>query len=61
MHDRLLRLYIRFQTLVSDERGQDMVEYGLLVALIALTMISGINSLAGALNRFFSKVSTSLA
>jgi Flp pilus assembly pilin Flp len=38
-----------------------MVEYSLLVSLIALTLIASLQQLATALVTFFSNVSTSLA
>jgi Flp pilus assembly pilin Flp len=61
MHKRLLKLYVTFQNFVSGEQGQDMVEYGLLCALIALTMISSINPIATAVTKVFTNISTSLA
>lgn len=61
MNDRLLTLYVKFQNLIADEQGQDLVEYGLLCSLIALSMISGVNHVASAVTRIFTNVSTSLA
>ncbi len=46
--------------LVKDEKGQDLVEYGLLVTLIALVCIAGINLLAPAINSTFSNAATKL-
>ena len=39
----LLKLYVKVQDLKNGEEGQDLVEYALLVALIALVCISGVN------------------
>jgi len=50
-----------FQNLMSGEEGQDLVEYGLLCTLIALTMITSINPIATAVTKAFSNISTSLA
>jgi Flp pilus assembly pilin Flp len=61
MHDRLITLYVKFQTLVSNEEGQDLVEYGLLCTLIALALISGVSHVATAVSHAFTNVSTSLA
>ena len=36
MNTLLLKLYTKFQELKNNEQGQDMVEYALVVALIAL-------------------------
>ncbi len=35
MNTMLLNLYIKFQALKNGEEGQDLVEYALVVALIA--------------------------
>jgi Flp pilus assembly pilin Flp len=42
------------------EEAQDLVEYALLVALIALVCISGVNALATSVNSVFTKISSSL-
>ena len=61
MNRMLQNLYAKFQSLKSGDEGQDLVEYALLVALIALTVISGVQSIATAVNTVFSNISTSLA
>jgi Flp pilus assembly pilin Flp len=40
----------RFRT---DEEGQDLLEYGLLCALIALLAIGAVSSVGNAVNTFF--------
>jgi pilus assembly protein Flp/PilA len=44
----------------SEEEGQDLIEYALLVALIALAAVVGMNSLATAINTEFISLGTSL-
>ena len=61
MSDLFLRLYVKFQRLMSEEQGQDLVEYALLVCLIALAAISGVNHVATATTKVFSNISSSLA
>jgi len=61
MNKILLNLYVRFQDLINREEGQDLVEYALLVALIALVCITGVSKVAGAINTVFSNISSSLA
>ncbi len=61
MSNTLLKVYVFVQSLLNSEEGQDLVEYALLVALIALACISGVSSIAGAITAVFSKISTSLA
>jgi pilus assembly protein Flp/PilA len=60
MNDMLLKLYVKFQDLASREEGQDLVEYALVVALIAFGATAGMGKLASAINTAFSNVSTQL-
>lgn len=46
--------------LTDSEEGQDLVEYALVVALIAFGAIAGMNALAGGINSAFDTVSTML-
>lgn len=57
----LSKLFVKVQDLKNDEEGQDLVEYALLVALIALSCIVGVNSVASAVNSVFTTISGSLA
>jgi pilus assembly protein Flp/PilA len=50
----------RVQNLMHSEGGQDLVEYALLVCLIALAAIAGVRHVATAVNSVFSNVSSSL-
>jgi len=61
MSNRLLSLYVKFQGLKNGEEGQDLVEYALLVALIALVCITGVGNVAKAVNTVFSNISGSLS
>jgi pilus assembly protein Flp/PilA len=60
MNILLLRLHIKFQDWASREEGQDLVEYALVVALIAFGATAGMKSLATGLNSAFKGVSTTL-
>lgn len=61
MNNLFLKLYVNFQNLAKNERGQDLVEYALLIALISLTVITSVKGVATAVNTVFSNVSNSLA
>jgi len=61
MNNALLQLYVRIQDLLTSEVGQDLVEYGLMLTLICLSLITGIDGIASAVNRTFSSISSSLA
>jgi pilus assembly protein Flp/PilA len=46
--------------MIRDEEGATMVEYGLLVALIALVAIVGVTLLGGNLNSLFNSAASSV-
>jgi pilus assembly protein Flp/PilA len=61
MNNLFLTLYVKLQNLMTREEGQDLVEYALLVCLIALAAITGVNKVATAVTTVFSNISSSLA
>jgi pilus assembly protein Flp/PilA len=61
MNTMLLKLYVKFQDLASREEGQDLVEYALLVALIALGAAASMSTLAVAISKEFSSISSTFA
>jgi pilus assembly protein Flp/PilA len=52
------KIYFALRTLIEREEGQDLVEYALIVALIALAATVGMDSLANAINTAFSNLGT---
>jgi pilus assembly protein Flp/PilA len=46
--------------LLKAEDGQDLIEYALVVALIALAATTGMNSLAAGINSAFSSIAGTL-
>lgn len=50
-----------FNTFLQDEQGQDLVEYALLLAFIALAAIASLGNVKTALSTMFSNVSAKLA
>jgi pilus assembly protein Flp/PilA len=61
MSNIILRLWVEIESLHCSEEGQDLVEYALLVCLIALGSIAGVRHVATAVSTVFGNVSTSLA
>jgi len=59
MKDKLLQYSAKLQILL-DEEGQDLIEYALVVALIAFAATAGMSSLATAINTAFSGIGTTL-
>jgi len=60
MHMAASLLWNRIQMILSKEEGQDLVEYALVVALIALAATAGMGSLATSLNGAFTSLGTTL-
>jgi pilus assembly protein Flp/PilA len=60
MKNTLLNLYIRVQALLSQEEGQDLVEYALVVALIALAATAGMTSLSTAISSGLTNIGVAL-
>jgi len=58
---KVLTACMKLRDLMHSEEGQDLVEYALLVALIALALIGGVKHVATAVNSVFTNVSSSLA
>jgi pilus assembly protein Flp/PilA len=58
MNTMLLKLYVKFQDLESREEGQDLVEYALVVALIALGATASMKILATAISTEFTTISS---
>lgn len=56
MNDKLLMLSIKLKTLLSDEQGQDLIEYALVVALIAFGAVAGMQTLASDINDAFTGI-----
>jgi len=59
--NRILQLLQVLRSFIKQESGQDLVEYALVVALIALAATVGMKSLAGGINKTFDSVSVSLS
>jgi len=57
MKDQLLKVSVMLQIL-KDENGQDLIEYALVVALIAFAATAGMGTLANDLNTAFTHIGT---
>ena len=60
MNDLMLKFYIGYKNVMDREEGQDLVEYALVVALIAFGAVAGMSALATGINIAFQNVSTKL-
>ena len=53
-------LFTKLYLMLQDERGQDLIEYALVVALIAFAATAGMNDVATKINQAFSNIGTKL-
>jgi pilus assembly protein Flp/PilA len=60
MNDLMIKMYVTAKSLVEREEGQDLVEYALVVALIAFGAITGMSALATGINHAFSQIASTL-
>jgi pilus assembly protein Flp/PilA len=60
MRTFFLKQYVRMQTLLADERGQDLIEYALVVALIAFAATAGMDTVANKINTAFTNIGNKL-
>ncbi len=63
MRNAFLKLYVRGRVMAAalkNEEGQDLIEYALLIALIAFAATAGMKTLATDLNTAFSTIGTTL-
>jgi pilus assembly protein Flp/PilA len=60
MNNLMMKMYLVAKSMIEREEGQDLVEYALVVALIAFGAITGMGYLAKGLNNAFSTISSTL-
>ena len=60
MNSLISNLWFHLRNVVVREEGQDLVEYALVVALIAFGAIAGMTQLAQGINNAFSSIATTL-
>ena len=56
----MLKLYVRLKSMMTSKKGQGMVEYGLIIGLIAVGVIALLTTMGDELKRLFQSVATSL-
>ena len=61
MNEMMLKMYIKLQTLMAREEGQDLVEYALVGALIAFGAVAAMQGLSSEINTAFKQISSQLA
>lgn len=59
--NKLTLKMIAIREMLKDEQGQDLIEYALVVALIAFAATAGMSTLASDINTAFSNIGGKLA
>jgi pilus assembly protein Flp/PilA len=60
MKDRLLMLSVKMQTLLVHDEGQDLIEYALVLSLIAFAAVTTMKTLATDINTAYANIGTQL-
>ena len=56
----MIELVNRFRSFVRETEGQDLLEYALLVALIALVAVGAVTAAGTSVNTIFTNIATAL-
>jgi pilus assembly protein Flp/PilA len=54
------KLSVKIQNILNNEEGQDLIEYALVVAMIAFAATAGMRNVATAINSAFGNIGTKL-
>jgi pilus assembly protein Flp/PilA len=60
MNDKLLKLSVKIQTILMREEGQDLIEYALVVSLIAFAAVATMKTLATDINLAYTNIGNAL-
>ena len=55
-----LNIFVHVQNMLNNEEGQDLVEYGLVVALVAFGAVTAMQNLGTELSVVFSDINSTL-
>jgi len=60
MNTMFLKMYLKCQDLMNREEGQDLVEYALVIALIAVAAITSLGTLSNKIVNTFNAIGNGL-
>ena len=60
MSNLMISMTAKLQTLLKNEEGQDLVEYGLVVALVAFGAVAAMKALGTEISVVFSTITSTL-
>jgi pilus assembly protein Flp/PilA len=55
-----MRLIARLMLLLNEDRGQTLVEYGLVILLVAIAAIVTLGAFSGSLNAFYDTITAAI-
>ncbi len=61
MKEKIWMMSIKIKDVLNREEGQDLIEYALIVALIAFAATVGMGSLASGINQAFANIGSKVA
>ncbi len=61
MKFELWKPFAKLQNLLKRDEGQDLIEYALVVALIAFAATAGMSSVANGINTAFNNIGTAIS
>jgi pilus assembly protein Flp/PilA len=61
MQRKLWNGYSKFRALMLREEGQDLIEYAMVVALIAFATTAGMQAAAGGVNHVFTTIGATIS
>jgi pilus assembly protein Flp/PilA len=60
MNNLMINILVKVQDLLKNEEGQDLVEYGLVVALVAFGAVAAMKLLGTEISTVFSDITSTL-
>ena len=60
MNNLMMNILVKVQDLLKNEEGQDLVEYGLVVALVAFGAVAAMKLLGTEISTVFSDITSTL-
>lgn len=58
--DTVTEWYLRVSNALASEKGQGLVEYALIIAVVAIMLVAALAGLRGQINTTFSNITTRL-
>lgn len=57
----MLNLYLALRSRIKQEEGQGMVEYSMIIGLIAVGLVAGLGLMGDGLDGLFNRITTTLS